>query len=161
MILRIALGSAILAVSVLGCGSASQPVTPADLTPAHSSTATAHVDAQSMPTPAGSLRRSDVRAVLSQGLAMFLQRVEFDVEHPVFREHHFVGFRISALHGNEWSSVDLRPGDVITSVNGSSIEHPEQAQQAFLSLAIASELRVDYERDDQPRTIRLEILDDQ
>jgi len=73
----------------------------------------------------------------------------------------FVGFRIAELRGPRWRGIDLKPGDVVTAVNGFSIERPEQAQQAFLSLAVASELRVDYERDGQPRTLRLAIVDDQ
>ena len=94
-----------------------------------------------------------------RGSGTFLQRISFD-EQPVFRDHHFVGFRITELKGPGWEGSELRPGDVVTAVNGFSIERPEQAQQAFLSLAVASELRVDYERDAQPRTLRLTIVDD-
>ncbi len=113
-----------------------------------------------MPAPAGTLRRSEVRQAMSAGLGTFLQRVTFDVDHPVFRDHHFVGFRIAELNGEGWSNIELKPGDVITAVNGFSVERPEQAQQAFLSLAVASELRVDYEREGQPRSMRLTITDD-
>ena len=45
--------------------------------------------------PSGAIRRSEVRQALNAGLGMFLQRVTFDVEHPVFRDHKFVGFRIA------------------------------------------------------------------
>ncbi len=114
-----------------------------------------------MPPPnGGSLRRSEVRQALSAGLGMFLQRVTLDVDHPVFKDHRFVGFRISALNGPGWNGIDLKPGDVVTAVNGFSVERPEQAQQAFLSLAVASELRVDYEREGQPQSLRLSIVDD-
>jgi type II secretory pathway component PulC len=113
-----------------------------------------------MPAPAGTLRRSDVQKAMSDGLGAFLQRVTFDVDHPVFRDHHFVGFRILELHGDEWKNIELKPGDVVTAVNGYPVEHPEQATQAFLSLAVASELRVDYERDGEQRAMRLVITDD-
>lgn len=112
-----------------------------------------------MPAPAGTLRRSDVREALSAGLGAFLQNVTFDVDHPVFRDKRFVGFRITELKGPRWHGIDLKPGDVVTAVNGFSIERPEQAQQAFLSLAVASELRVDYEREGQSRSLRLAISD--
>jgi type II secretory pathway component PulC len=59
-----------------------------------------------------------------------------------------------------WSGVDLRPGDVVTSVNGFPIEHPEQAQTVFDSLDVASELRVAYERDGQPRELAYAIVED-
>lgn len=139
----------------IGCGSAPPP---------HAKTAVepqvASVSSTSLPAPAGTLRRSDVRQALSAGLGSFLQNVTVDVEHPVFRDGHFVGFRIAELHGAGWQAIDLKPGDVVTAVNGFSIERPEQAQQAFLSLAVASELRVDYEREGQPRSMRLAITDD-
>ena len=120
----------------------------------------ASATAASLPAPAGTLRRSEVRQALSAGLGAFLQNVTVDVDHPVFREGRFVGFRIAELRGAGWSGVDLKVGDVVTAVNGFSIERPEQAQQAFLSLAVASELRVDYEREGQPRSMRLAITDD-
>jgi type II secretory pathway component PulC len=97
-----------------------------------------------------------VRVVLSDGLGSFLQRVFVDA---AFQNGQFIGFRIIELKGPGWNGVDLKPGDVVTSVNGFPVEHPEQAQQAFMSLAVASELRVDYERDGKPRTLRLDIVD--
>jgi len=135
------------------CGSAAVP--PAK--PAPSGAAATLGD--EMPPPAGALRRSEVREALSAGLGSFLQSVSLD-DRPVMRDGRFVGFRIAELHGARWQSIDLKPGDVVTAVNGFPIEHPEQAQQAFLSLAVASEIRVDYERDGKPRSLRLSIVDD-
>jgi len=51
-------------------------------------------------------------------------------------------------------------GDVVTAVNGFSIERPEQALSVFDSLQVASELRVAYERDGQPREIVYAIAED-
>ena len=48
----------------------------------------------------------------------------------------------------------------MTGVNGFPIEHPEQAQTAFDSLEVASELRVAYERDGQARELVYAIVDD-
>ncbi len=81
-------------------------------------------------------------------------------EHPVFLGGKFHGFRIAALRGDAWAGVDLRPGDVVTRVNGFSIEHPEDAAEAFYSLRVASELRVEYEREGEPRELRFGIFDD-
>jgi len=146
----------LVVVSLLGCGSALPPPAKTVVEPA-----VANMSAgETLPPASGTLRRSEVRRVMSDGLGMFLQRVTFDVEHPVFRDHHFVGFRISELNGDGWSGIELKPGDVVTAVNGFPIERPEQAEQAFLSLAVASELRVDYERDGEPRSMRLNITDD-
>jgi len=106
-----------------------------------------------------SLRRSAVQAVLAAGPGAFLKNLTVD-EHPVFLQGKFHGFRIAALEGDAWQGVDLRPGDVVIRVNGFSIEHPEDAAEAFYSLRVASQLTVEYERDGEPREIRFGIVED-
>jgi type II secretory pathway component PulC len=107
---------------------------------------------------ANAIRRSAVQDALSAGPGAFLQRLTVD-EHPVFLGGKFHGFRIAALRGDAWTGIDLRPGDVVTRVNGFSIEHPEDAAEAFYSLRVASELRVEYEREGEPRELRFGIVD--
>jgi hypothetical protein len=103
--------------------------------------------------------RTAVEEVVSEGLGMFLRRLDVD-DHPVFVAGKFHGFRIAGLRDAQfWSGVDLKPGDVVTSVNGFPIEHPEQAQTAFDSLGVASELRVGVERGGQPRELVYTIVD--
>lgn len=110
--------------------------------------------------PEHTVARSAVHAVVSEGLGMFLRRVDLD-DHPVFVGGKFHGFRIAGLRDAQfWNGVDLKPGDVVTSVNGFPIEHPEQAQTAFESLEVASELRVAVEREGQPRELVYAIVDD-
>jgi type II secretory pathway component PulC len=91
-------------------------------------------------------------ATLSRGLGDFLTRLELE---PLLTGGKFRGWRIVKLRQGDplWAGVDLAPGDVVTSVNGRPIERPEQALVAFQSLAIASELRVAYERDGARREI--------
>jgi type II secretory pathway component PulC len=108
--------------------------------------------------PVGAIRRSVLQEALSAGPGAFLQRLTVD-EHAVFSGGKFHGFRIAALRGDTWTGVDLRPGDVVIRVNGFSIEHPEDAAEAFYSLRVASELRVEYERDGEPRELRFGIVD--
>jgi len=111
-------------------------------------------------SPTHAVARSAVHAVVSEGLGMFLRRIDID-DQPVFVGGKFHGFRIAGLRDPQfWSGVDLKPGDVVTSVNGFPIEHPEQAQTAFESLEVASELRVAVEREGQPREIIYPIVDD-
>jgi type II secretory pathway component PulC len=106
------------------------------------------------------LARSAVHDVVAQGLGAFLQRLELD-EQPVLAGGKFRGFRIATLRDARfWEGVDLKPGDVVTAVNGFPIEHPEQAQTAFDSLEVASELRVTYDRDGQSRELVYAIVDD-
>jgi hypothetical protein len=114
------------------------------------------------PLPPGTLRRSDVRRAVADGVGAFLQHVEVD-ERPVFVAGRFHGFRVAALRGDPryWRGVDLRPGDVVTRVNGMSIERPEDAAQALQSLEVASELRVELERGGEPRELRFAIIEDE
>jgi type II secretion system protein C len=103
--------------------------------------------------------RSAVSDVVSHGLGAFLQRIELDGR-PVRIDGKFHGFRVAALHDDPfWRGVDLKPGDVVTSVNGLPIERPEQAQTVFDSLEVASELRIAYERDGQPRELVYAIVE--
>jgi type II secretory pathway component PulC len=109
--------------------------------------------------PPSAIRRSSVRDLLAQGPGAFLQRIAVDDE-AVFVGGKFHGFRITALRGDMWQGVDLKPGDVITGVNGFPVEHPEEALEAFKSLAVSSELKVMYERDGVPRELRYAIVED-
>jgi S1-C subfamily serine protease len=149
--LMVSLGA--LAVGLCACGSAS----PAPASPLAASSSPVS------PTPvvaAGdhTLTRAAVHAVVGQGLGAFLQRVELD-DKPVRVGGRFHGFRIAALHDAPfWSGVDLKPGDVVTRVNGFPIERPEQAQTAFESLEVAGELRVSYDRDGEPRELVYPII---
>ena len=110
---------------------------------------------------AGALRRSAVRSAVKGGLGLFLQKVELD-DQPVMVAGRFHGFRIAALHDQGfWTGVDLRPGDVVVRVNGMPIEHPEEALEAFRALEIASDLRIQYERDGKGRELHFPIVDDE
>ncbi len=150
-----------LLLGLLGCGAETPSSrTPARQAPASSSTSSSSPPSTPLAAPTGSaLRRSDLDGVLAQGLGSFLQRVELDGRPVLAKGGAFRGFRIAALHGDAfWHGVDLKPGDVVTSVNGFPIERPEQAQVAFDSLQVSSELRVAYERNGSPRELVYTIV---
>lgn len=142
---------------VVACGGGSEAARPAKAATAPSASAAAPA---SLPVPAYTLRRSTVKEALKSPGVLF-QHVVLDTQ-PVFVAGKFHGFRIAELRGgpDEWKGIDLKPGDVVTSVNGFPIERPEQALEAFQSLSVASELRVDLEREGEPRSLRWAILDD-
>jgi len=146
----------VLATCAAACAqAAAPPVAPSSPGPAAASAVAPAASAAPPASPPGAhaLARADVHAAVAKGLGAFLQRVDLDSQ-PVMAGGKFHGFRIAAFHdGAFWKGVDLRPGDVVTSVNGFPIERPEQAQAAFDSLDVASELRVAYERDGQPREL--------
>jgi type II secretory pathway component PulC len=146
---------AALAVELPACGGASS----APAAPAHMPAASVPQAAVSV-APEHSLSSSAVRNAVAQGLGAFLQHVELD-DKPVFIGGKFRGFRIKVLRDAAfWSGVDLKPGDVVTRVNGLPIERPEQALRAFESLESSRELRVSYERGGEPRELLYPIVDD-
>jgi type II secretory pathway component PulC len=149
----------LLSVSLAACGGAK----PAPTALAQAATSVPPGARPPKPAPAAmvrALRRSSVRDALAQGLGRFLQRIELE-DQPVRVNGKFHGFRIAVLRDAPfWSGVDLKPGDVVTQVNGFPIERPEQAQTAFESLELAGELRVAYEREGQARELVYAIVDD-
>jgi hypothetical protein len=104
--------------------------------------------------PAGHLARADVDAVLRQGPPWLLRRVRTE---EVLRDNKFVGWRILELP-EQWSKIDLKPGDIVTHVNGITLEHPDgDFFSAWTSLAVASDLRIAYERDGAQREVVFHI----
>jgi type II secretion system protein C len=155
---ELALLSLLLAPAACAGSVRAAPVTSVAQAPAAS--AAPPVAAPASAAPQRVVSRSAVRAVVSEGLGMFLRHVDLD-DQPVFVGGKFHGFRIAGLRDPQfWSGVDLKPGDVVTSVNGFPIERPEQAETAFESLDVASELRVAVEREGQPRELIYSIVDD-
>ncbi|MET0790348.1 MAG: serine protease [Polyangiaceae bacterium] len=106
--------------------------------------------------PQGALFREDVNALIDQGFAQFLQRVEVE---PRLVEGQFRGWTIVNLSPSDfWSNVDLKPGDIVTRVNDLPIERDTEAYDAFESLKAAPDLRVTFQRDGQPRLLEYKIV---
>ena len=103
------------------------------------------------------LRRSQVKQTIGKGLGYFLQNVTVE-DYPVMKGGKFHGFKIRAISAE--LGVDLRPGDVVTRVNGMPIEHPEEADAAMRALEKAPALRVDYERGGKPQVLELPIREE-
>jgi type II secretory pathway component PulC len=104
-----------------------------------------------------SLKRSQVQNAIRHGVGMFLRNVEVD-EWPAMKNGKFYGWRVKAINP-DWI-LDLMPGDVVLRINGMPIEHPEEADAALKSLDTAPSLKVDIERNGQPRTLELPINGD-
>ncbi len=106
--------------------------------------------------PVKSLTRAAVKETIAHGLGAFLQNVTVE-DWPVMHEGKFHGFKIRTINA-DWG-VDLKPGDVVTRVNGIVPEHPEEADAALRSLEKASALKVEFERDGKAKTLELPIVD--
>jgi hypothetical protein len=107
----------------------------------------------------GTIAREELLPVLDGGLGRFLQHVETE---PAFHKGTFVGFRIVSLFPGEpaFASLDLRPGDTVTRINGKPIERPEQAAAVWETLRTASNLVVEYRRNGEKHALRFAIVDE-
>lgn len=145
------------AVLVLtACGCSAPPPKSAESSPPPSPAPAASSASVAPPKPITSLRRAQVKQMIAQGVGMFLQNVTVD-DWPVMREGKFHGFKIKTLNP-DWT-IDLRPGDVVTHVNGIVPEHPEEADAALRALEKATSLKVEFEREGKSRTLELPIVD--
>jgi len=138
---------AALLLALPACGGADT------LPPAAPQAAPAKPAARPESLPAGHLARADVDAALQKGPPWVLRRVPIE---EVIRDGKFFGWRIVAMPA-EWSGIDLKPGDVVTRVNGMTLEKPDDLFTAWTSLVIASDLKVAYERDGASREMVFHI----
>lgn len=106
--------------------------------------------------PPGKLYRDDVVRFIDAGFPQFLERL--DVEARIENDK-FVGWTLLGLYPPEfWANVDLRPQDVVTSVNGRPIERDTEAFDAFQALKNEPRLVVRYLRGGAPRELGFDII---
>lgn len=151
---RLPLALTVAATVALAACAGSEAAPPATPKPAVAATPVA----PSEPAPKDSVSRSVLDAALKAGLGRFLAQLEVE---PQVEKGKFVGWKIVELRGEMWSGVDLKPGDVVTRVNGFKIERDTEANHAFKSLAVASEIRVNVVREGKPVELRFSIVEGQ
>jgi len=142
----------LLAASSFGC-SASEAGAPS---------AKAPQDLPSAPPPApppaappGHLARAAVDRVLtSYGPSWVLRQVLY--EEVVDPKGKFLGWRLTGLP-EEWSDVDLQPGDIVREINGKTLQMPEHVWEAWTSVATARVLKIGVEREGAPREVVIPI----
>ena len=161
-------------LGLLGCATSSEsrgtsppPAQATDVTMADRSLAGALVPPPP-PSPtcearigADRLRRSALKRTVDAGLGRWLQTVSVE---PLLARGRFRGWIIRALNPSNpndtcYAGLDLRPGDVVTRVNGRGVEHPEDALEVWTAVPASAELVIDFVRDGQPRTMRFGIVD--
>ncbi len=143
-----------LLVLVAACGGGGEATLSPAKTPSDEKAAAAK--APVVPRKITALKRAEVKEAIQIGLGYFLQNVSVE-DFPAMQDGKFHGFVVRSI--NEAWIVDLKPGDVVTRVNGIVPEQPDDADSAFKSLEKATALKVDYERNGQRRTLELPIVD--
>jgi hypothetical protein len=108
----------------------------------------------------GVLKRSAVVRVADAGIGQWLAGGA-EVQRKIVKLK-FQGWEIRRLYAGDpcYQMVDLRPLDVVTAINGKSIERPEQAFDVLTALRTAPELVVDYLREGQPKKLTFPIQND-
>jgi hypothetical protein len=132
------------------CGGAPEPQAPA----APSAISSAVAEPAAAPLPPGSVRRADMDRALMRGPGWLLSRVQTE---EVIRQNKFVGWRLVAFPA-EWDGSGLQPGDVVTDVNGTVLEKPDDLWSTWLAASEAGEVRIAFERDGKPSAAVLTIL---
>ena len=143
---------------VCACGGSQYPSLDEPLpAPASAPSAAGAAAPSTAPSQAVStLARADVERVIDAGLGRFLSHVTIE---PKLVSGKFAGWNIVSLSPSElWQGIDLKPGDVVTRVNGMPIEREMEAYDAFQAVRQAPTLEVSFTRDNQQRTLRLPIV---
>jgi hypothetical protein len=111
--------------------------------------------------PRGTLFRDEVERAIQAGLGYFLQQV--DVRAVTRADDSgrrvFVGFEILSLRpAMDWLMFDFAPGDVVTKVDGVSIEHYDTVIPMFEGLAAKDRFEVSLIRAGEPKTVVVSIV---
>jgi hypothetical protein len=106
----------------------------------------------------GVLRRSAVARVVDRGLGQWLSQVEVKA---LRSGRKFSGWQVVQLYPDDpcYRAVDVQRGDVVTRVNGTSLEKPDQANQVFQKLRTAPALEIVLLRQGVARRVSLTIVD--
>lgn len=106
----------------------------------------------------GTIARAALVAVLDAAPGRFLAHVDTE---PHFVQGRFHGWMLASFFPGDtrFDEVDLQAGDVVLSVNGRSIERPDQLMQVWDAMRRERALIIVVERDGVPRQLRYEILD--
>ena len=90
--------------------------------------------------PAMTIYRDELDDVLQRGLQPLIADLNL---RPALQDGRFQGWRVRFLKPGEAPYRDsaVRPGDIVTAVNGKSIERPDQMMTVWKSLRSATELR--------------------
>jgi S1-C subfamily serine protease len=108
------------------------------------------------PAPAsGQVERSRLHAVLDAGPGALLSGIEV---HPrLDLRNQFQGWEVLRF---AYTWADIRPGDVISTINGQPLGRPHEVQELWTQLRSADAIVVVGERDGSPLELRFDVTND-
>lgn len=79
-------------------------------------------------------------------------------QQPVFADGRMRGFRVYPGQSRAaFANLGLRPGDLVTAINGTPLDDPNRSQEVFRTLGSASEARVTVVRNGRPQDLTLNL----
>jgi general secretion pathway protein C len=105
-----------------------------------------------MATPAAA---DNVQEVVARNAAGFLDIIR---PQPFMPDGQLKGYRIfPGPNRDQFTALGLRPGDLVTEINGVMLNNPAQGMEVFRSLGDAAEVSVTVEREGQPTVLSLNL----
>ncbi len=118
------------------------------------------------PRPASQTRRTTrpaaapaptVQEIVQQNVATFTDIVR---PQPFMPNGQLKGYRLyPGRNRQQFSELGLRPGDLVTEINGLTLNNPQQGMEVFSSLATATQVTLTVERGGQPEVISLDTAE--
>jgi general secretion pathway protein C len=104
-----------------------------------------------MPAPQSQLPSGSLREAISENATRITEIVRIA---PHVQEGRVVGFRVNPGRDSAaFEALGLRPGDVVTDINGTVLDDPSQGLQVFQSLGETSQANVTVLRDGVPQVV--------
>ncbi len=111
--------------------------------------------------PKNTLYRDEIESAKQAGLGHFFERIDLEPRGETDQHGRLgsvEGFQMVALRpARDWLSFDFAPGDVLTHINGVSVEHYSTWFTQFEGLSKADQIRVDLVRDGKPTPVLVRI----
>jgi general secretion pathway protein C len=77
---------------------------------------------------------------------------------PFMPDGQLKGYRIyPGPNRDQFTALGLRPGDLVTEINGVTLDNPAQGMEVFRSLGEAAQVSITVERDGQPTVLSLNM----
>lgn len=98
---------------------------------------------------------ANVQDMVARNAAGFLDVIR---PQPFMPDGQLKGYRIyPGPNRDQFTALGLRPGDLVTEINGVTLDNPAQGMEVFRSLGEAAEVSITVERDGQPTVLSLNM----
>lgn len=141
-----------LTLGLSGCSSSAEPEFPDEANRVDSAAPDESPTKEALPP--GTIARRDLDLALMRGPGWLLGRIQTE---EVLRQNKFIGWRLISFPA-DWDGSGLQPGDVVTDVNGTALERPDDLWTAWMAATDATEIKITFERDGKPSATVVKIM---